>query len=72
MTEDEARELCSKLCDGGELDEGWGEVSHWPTERMAEGDWSPAIWRDPELAQVSWDFPKDPSPSLTNYPSRTH
>ena len=43
-------------CQKGLLDDGWGEVSYWPLERMAEGDWTPAIWRSPELAEASRYF----------------
>ena len=31
----------------GPLDDGWGEVSYWPSDRITEGDWTPAIWRSP-------------------------
>lgn len=53
--EDEVAELHQSLldCPGGQLADGWGEVSHWPTERMEEGDWTPAIWRSPELAEAA-------------------
>ena len=60
-TEHEALDLCSKLRNHQQLDEGWGEVSYWPAERMAEGDWSPGIWRDPKLASAAWQFAKDPN-----------
>ena len=38
-------------CQDGPLTDGWGEVSHWPAERMGAGDWTPALWRSPELAK---------------------
>ena len=44
----------------GQLSNGWGEVSHWPAERMAEGDWTSAIWRSPELAEAATRY--------SNYP----
>ena len=34
----------------------WGEVSYWPRERMERGDWTPAIWRSPELAEAAAQF----------------
>ena len=37
----------------GQMSNGWGEVSDWPADRMEEGDWSPAIWRSPELAEAA-------------------
>ena len=40
----------------GQLDDGWGEVSHWPVERVAVGDWTGAIWRSPGLAEASATF----------------
>ena len=44
---------CLLDCAEGQMANGWGEVSHWPAERMAEGDWSPAIWRSPRLAEAA-------------------
>ncbi len=43
-------------CPHGLMADGWGEVSDWPADRMAEGDWTPAIWRSPELAEASRRF----------------
>ncbi|MXZ92076.1 MAG: hypothetical protein F4W95_15095 [Chloroflexi bacterium] len=56
--EDEVAELHQALREAasGLLADGWGEVSEWPAERMAEGDWTPAIWRSPELAEASRQF----------------
>ena len=53
--EDGVAELHRALldCPEGLLADGWGEVSYWPAERIAEGDWTPAIWRSPELAEAS-------------------
>ena len=39
---------------------GWGEVSRWPACRMEQGDWTPAIWRSPVLAQAATDFANHP------------
>lgn len=38
------------------MSEGWGEVSHWPADRIEEGDWTPAILRSPELAEAARQF----------------
>ena len=40
-------------CSVGAIPNGWGEVSHWPSERIEVGDWTPAIWRSPELARAA-------------------
>ena len=56
--EDEVTELHQTLRDtpSGLLADGWGEVSFWPADRIAEGDWTPGIWRSPELAEASRQF----------------
>ena len=53
--EDEVAELHQAFQDAtpGLLANGWGEVSTWPAERIAQGDWTPAIWRSPELADAA-------------------
>ncbi len=40
-------------CHEGRMDNGWGEVSYWPTARMAAGDWTAAVWRSAELAEAA-------------------
>ena len=50
---------CLAQCAGGSIPEGWGEVSEWPAERMDAGDWTPAIWRSPELAEAAARFAND-------------
>ena len=59
----EADELhqCLAVCDQGAIANGWGEVSWWPAERIAAGDWTPAVWRSPELAEASARFANDSS-----------
>ena|GEM_PF-384330 len=54
----DAEALHSHLRSGetGMLPDGWGEVSIWPAERIAEGDWSAAVWRSPELAAAAAEF----------------
>ena len=53
--DDEVNDLHTALlvCPKGQLADGWGEVSEWPAERIAEGDWTPAIWRSSELAEAA-------------------
>ena len=50
---------CLLECPQGKIADGWGEVSYWPAERMAAGDWTPAIWRSPELAEAAARFAND-------------
>ena len=52
--------ICLKECLNGQMSNGWGEVSHWPAERMEVGDWSPAIWRSPKLAEAATGFTNHP------------
>ena len=56
--EDGVAELYRALldCVQGQIADGWGEVSYWPAERIADGDWTPAIWRSPELAEAAARF----------------
>ena len=44
---------CLLKCSKNPLANGWGEVSEWPAQRMAAGDWTLAIWRSPELAEAA-------------------
>ena len=55
VDESEVEDLhrCLLQCPQGQIANGWGEVSYWPAERMEEGDWTPAIWRSPELAEAA-------------------
>ena len=43
-------------CQQGSMANGWSEVSYWPAEAMAAGDWTPSIWRAPELAVAAARF----------------
>ena len=58
IDESEVEELhrCLLDCDRGLISDGWGEVSCWPSDRIAEGDWTPAVWRSPELAEASCKY----------------
>ena len=51
---------CLLDCTQGSIANGWGEVSEWPAERMEAGDWTPAIWRSPELAVAATKFANHP------------
>ena len=44
---------------GGAIPDGWGEVHYWPGERIAAGDWTPGVWRSPELALAAARFAND-------------
>jgi len=43
-------------CGAGLLGDGWGEVSEWPAERIKAGDWSPGVFRAPELANGAFNI----------------
>ena len=62
VDESEVEDLhrCLRGCELGQVSNGWGEVSEWPAERMADGDWSPAIWRSPELADAAARYANHP------------
>ena len=57
----EVREMHQALleCQEGQMKDGWGVVSHWPAERIESGDWTPAIWRSPELGGAASKFAND-------------
>ena len=59
--EHEVSELHQALiaCTDGQLANDWGEVSHWPAERLEVGDWTPAIWRSAQLAEAAARFAED-------------
>ena len=40
---------------------GWGEVTLLGAERIEAGDWTPAIWRSPELADAAARYASDES-----------
>ncbi len=56
--EAEVHDLHRCLLEGedGQLDNGWGAVSYWPAARMAAGDWTAAVWRSSELAEVAAEY----------------
>ena len=58
VDENEVEDLHRCLLDRlqGQMSNGWGEISQWPADRMEEGDWTPAIWRSPELAEAARNF----------------
>lgn len=47
---------CLRDTKTGILPDGWGEVAHWPAERVAAGDWTGAVWRSPALAEAAARF----------------
>ena len=51
---------CLLECEQGQMANGWGEVSHWPAERIETGDWTPAIWRSPQVAKAAAGFANHP------------
>ena len=38
----------------GTVNKEWGRVTYCSAERMRKGDWTAAVWYDPELAKASW------------------
>ena len=52
---------CLADCEEGLMANGWGEVSYWQAERVEAGDWTPAIWRSPELADAAAQYANDES-----------
>lgn len=47
---------CLQASQQGEMSNGWGVISYWPSERIEKGNWHPAIWRAPDLATAAWEF----------------
>ena len=45
----------------GKIVNGWGEVTEWPAEHIAKGDWTPAIWRSPLLAKAAEELARNPA-----------
>ena len=39
---------------------GWGETTLWDSERIEAGDWTPAIWRSPSLANIAYEYANHP------------
>ena len=59
--DNEVEELHQSIlrCQQGQMDNGWGEVSQWPAGLIEIGDWTPAIWRSPVLAEAAARFAND-------------
>ena len=68
VNESEVEDLhnCLLECTQGQMSNGWGEVSRWPADRMEDGDWSPAIWRAPELAKAATRYANHPDLQAIN------
>ena len=56
--DDEAADFhrCLLDCEEGLIASGWGEVSHWPAERIEAGDWTPSVFRSPVLAEAAYEY----------------
>ena len=39
----------------------WGNVLHWPADRVRSGDWTPVQWFDSTLAQSAWQLERNAS-----------
>ena len=48
-------------CRQGQMEDGWGVITHWPADSIESGDWTPAIWRSPRLATAGEAFALDPT-----------
>ena len=56
-------------CTQGQIPNGWGEVFQWPATYIESGDWTPAIWRSPKLAEAAVNFTGHPDlKSIKNFP----
>ena len=68
IDESEVEDLhrCLLNCKQGQIAKGWGEVSYWPAERIEAGDWTPAIWRSPELAEAATRYANHPDLQAIN------
>ena len=55
---DEARRLYDRICSGdlGDL----GRICEWPEDRVRSGDWSPAVFYEPELAETCYGLDQWP------------
>ena len=51
---------CLADCEEGLIANGWGEVALWDAERVEAGDWTPAIWRSPYLANAAYEYANHP------------
>ena len=54
-------QLLQKNAGKDKIGGGWGEISYWPSERIAQGDWTPAVWRSSELAEASYKYANHPA-----------
>ena len=64
--------VCLQECELGRIPNGWGEVSQWPANLMVQGDWAPAIWRSPELAEAATTFANHPGlRAINDVPGRS-
>ena len=47
---------CLQQTKEGIMPNSWGETSFWPSKRIEDGDWTPAIWRSSKLADFTRQF----------------
>ena len=45
--------------ENGNLANGWGEISSWPRQRIADGDWTISIWHQPSVADAASGVAED-------------
>ena len=63
VDEDEVADFHRNLQNIGvrnEIANGWGEAILWESERIEAGDWTPAIWRSPSLADAAYEYANHP------------
>ena len=62
---DEARRLYDRIRAGdlGDL----GRICEWPESRVRSGDWSPAVFYEPELAETCWEFDQWPTGKTSRF-----
>ena len=58
LDDEEAEELHRSIatCTEGTIPGGWGSISYWSADLIEAGDWTPAIWRSPILAEASYAY----------------
>ena len=54
----EAAEVADALASGNPGD--WGNVHHWPADRVSAGDWTPVQWYDGALADAAGELEANP------------
>ncbi len=52
---------CITECDDGIISNGWGEISWWPNDLIANGDWTAGVFRSPILAKEAARYATHPN-----------